>query len=136
MHGEAGSVDLAAVEAEKLRIRELLMPFAPKDRWNADETAFFPFVPPDRGLAKEQMSRKKSSKFRLTLLLACNADGSEKKSVFHIGKFKQPQCFGKIGPNECRFEYRSNKAAWMTQQLFEEYVRSVYLLATNWRWFL
>jgi hypothetical protein len=109
-----------AVEKERIRLRELLASFPVKDRWNVDETALFPFAPPDRGLASEQMSGTKASKFRLTLLLGCNADGSEKSEVFFIGKYKKPLCFGKTGPNERGFYYRHNKKAWMNRELFEE----------------
>jgi Tc5 transposase DNA-binding domain len=41
-HGEAGSVDLVAVEAERERCQKILEQFAPRDRFNFDETAFFP----------------------------------------------------------------------------------------------
>jgi len=40
-HGEAGSVDLEAVEVERRRIAGILEPYAQKDRWNFDETSFF-----------------------------------------------------------------------------------------------
>ena len=40
-HGEAASVDLAAVAAERERIAKVLAKFAPKDRWNFDETSLF-----------------------------------------------------------------------------------------------
>jgi hypothetical protein len=41
-HGEAGSVDSGAVEAERERCRRILAKYAPRDRWNFDETSFFP----------------------------------------------------------------------------------------------
>ncbi len=41
-HGEAGSVDLEAVEHEWKRMHELTKKFAPCDRWNFDETGLFP----------------------------------------------------------------------------------------------
>jgi hypothetical protein len=119
-HGEAGSVDLAAVEDERMRLREVLASFSAKDRFNVDETALFPFAPPDRGLAHEQMSGKSASKFRLTLLFGCNADGSEKREVLFIGKYKKPLCFGKKGPNERGFDYHHNKKAWMNCERFGE----------------
>jgi hypothetical protein len=40
-HGEAGSVDLAAVEMEQKCCQEILSKFAPQDRWNFDETSLF-----------------------------------------------------------------------------------------------
>jgi hypothetical protein len=41
-HGEAGSVDPKAVELERERCHRILAKFAPRDRWNFDETSFFP----------------------------------------------------------------------------------------------
>jgi len=41
-HGEAGSVDLAAVETEHQRCQKILSKFAPRDHFNFDETALFP----------------------------------------------------------------------------------------------
>ena len=121
-HGEAGSVDLVAVDEERKRLREALARFAKRDRWNVDESALFAFAPPDRGLATQQMSGKKKSKFRITLCFACNADGSEKMPIFYIGKSMRPRCFKKSSPADQDFYYRNNKKAWMTSELFEECV--------------
>jgi len=41
-HGEAGSVDLEAVEVERKRLQTLTETFKPRDRWNFDETSLFP----------------------------------------------------------------------------------------------
>ena len=41
-HGEAASVDLAAVEAERKRVQELMKKYEPHNRWNFDETSLFP----------------------------------------------------------------------------------------------
>ena len=40
-HGEAASVDIAAVEAEQTRLKPILGKYHPKDRFNFDETSFF-----------------------------------------------------------------------------------------------
>jgi len=41
-HGEAGSVDLEAVEKERKRLQLLMLTFRLRDRWNFDETSLFP----------------------------------------------------------------------------------------------
>ena len=41
-HGEASSAGAEAVEAEQKRMRDLMKKFAPRDRWNFDETSLFP----------------------------------------------------------------------------------------------
>ena len=56
---------------------------------------------------------------------ACNADGNEKLPAFFIGKSAKPKCFNKKTPNEHGFYYQNNKKAWMTSELFEEYVSYV-----------
>jgi hypothetical protein len=136
-HGEAGSVDLMAVEKERVRVQELMKLYAPRDRWNFDETSLFPMyvkmmsliylltimllrASPDRGLASKQTSGKKKERFRITIGFACNSDGSEKMPPIFIGKAKRPRCFGKRTPIGHGFYYRNNKKAWMTSELFEE----------------
>lgn len=113
-------MDPMLVEAERRRMREVLAAFAQRDRWNFDESSFFAFAPPDRGLALKQMSGKKRSKFRVSLGFACNADGSEKMPLVFIGKSKQPWCFKAKSPTQQGFYYRNNKKAWMTSEIFKE----------------
>jgi len=40
-HGEAGSVNLQAVEEERKRLGMTLVTYPPKNRWNIDESSFF-----------------------------------------------------------------------------------------------
>lgn len=102
-HGQAGSVNIETVEEEQACVRELLASFWPEDCWNVDKTALFAFAPPDCGLSQQQMSGKQANKFHLTICLACNADGSQKRKIFFIGKSKKACCFGRQGPTECGF---------------------------------
>ena len=88
-------MDIEVVKKEQARMKELLARFQPEDRWNADESALFAFAPPDRGLSRKQLSGKRASKFRITLCFACNADGSQKRDLFFIGKSKRLRCFGR-----------------------------------------
>jgi len=57
-------------------------------------------APPDQGLASKQMAGKKKEKFRITILFACNADGSECLPPMYIGKAKKLGCFKKQSPAE------------------------------------
>ncbi|PAV23035.1 DDE-domain-containing [Pyrrhoderma noxium] len=98
--------------------------YSPEDRFNLDETGLFAFAPPDCGLASQQMHEKKKDKFRLTLVFAYNATGTEKEEILFIGYSKKPRCFGKISPIAQGFQYRNNKSAWMTSYLFEEYLKT------------
>lgn len=62
-------------------------------------------APPDHGLATQQMSGKKKDKFRITIGLACNADGSEKLPLLFIGKSAKPRCFRGRTPKALSFDY-------------------------------
>ncbi|KAF9228317.1 DDE-domain-containing protein [Gyrodon lividus] len=119
-HGEAASVDQDAVEAKRIQCWQLVAKFAPRDRFNVNETGFNHYSPPDRGLATKQMSGKTKEKFRITIALTCNSDGSEKLEPFFIGKAAKPHCVKQRTPEQCGFYYQNNKHAWMTGALLEE----------------
>jgi hypothetical protein len=120
-HGEAGLVDVEAVEKECKWLQKILAPYALQDWLNGDKTGLFGYSPPDWGLATTQMSGKKQIKTCLSILFTCNADGSEKFQPLIIGKWKKPHCFQKP-VEDYRFYYWNNKKAWMTSEIFEEWV--------------
>ncbi|KIJ26725.1 hypothetical protein M422DRAFT_272186 [Sphaerobolus stellatus SS14] len=124
-HGEAASVDLVAVHTERIRLQTLLKNYEERDIFNFDETGFFPFAPPDRGLATQQMSGKKTEKFRITVGVACNANGTEKLPLLFIGKSMKPRCFNGKDPNNQGFVYYNNKKAWMNKETFEDYIKKL-----------
>ena len=68
----------------------------------------------------EKCSGGKNSKVRLTSLAAASATG-EKLEMFVIRKSKNPRCFKNVKQLPCR--YRAEKKSWITEVLFEEWVR-------------
>jgi hypothetical protein len=48
--------------------------------------------------------------------------GEEMKPLV-IGKARQPRCFNKTNPDSLPVIYRSNKKAWMTSKIYEEYLQ-------------
>ncbi|EJC97600.1 CENP-B/ARS binding protein-like protein, partial [Fomitiporia mediterranea MF3/22] len=123
-HGEAASVDQAQVAEERVRITKILSQYKPEDQYNFDETGLFAYAPPDRGLALRQMSGRKANRFRITIGLCCNADGSDKRDLFIIGKSRKPRCFNSQSPTTKGFYYRANQSAWMTSFLFQEWLQN------------
>ncbi|KAF9223386.1 hypothetical protein BS17DRAFT_796059 [Gyrodon lividus] len=93
-HGEAGSVNLEAVEKEQEQIRKIYAEYAPEDNLNFND------APPDRGIVPKQMLGKKSNKFHITVGFICNATGTEKWPIIYIGKSKQPHYFAKRSPTD------------------------------------
>jgi hypothetical protein len=78
----------------------------------------------------------------LTFALTCNADGTDKLKPLIIGKAKNPACFNKKSGESLGYYYRSNAKAWMTYELFSEWItdwdiklsaegRSILLLVDN-----
>ncbi|SJK99922.1 uncharacterized protein ARMOST_03233 [Armillaria ostoyae] len=122
-HGEAGSVDLVAVEKECIHFHSIMAKYVMWDRWNIDESGLVIFAIPDRTLSSGPMNGRKQDKFHITVCFAVNLDGSEQMSVIFIGKLKQPQCFKKKKLTAMGFYYWNNKKAWMTSELFMEWVK-------------
>ncbi|GBL88989.1 Tigger transposable element-derived protein 6 [Araneus ventricosus] len=56
-----------------------------------------------------------------TILLCTNADGSEKLTPLVIGRAKKPRCFKNV--KSLPTDYTSNKKAWMTQLVSEDFLR-------------
>jgi hypothetical protein len=80
-------------------------------------------MPPDRGLSDRARPGTKGVKNRLTYVFTVNADGSDKRPAFIIGKAKQPRAFKKKTAAQLGFHYRSNAQAWMTESLYQEWIQ-------------
>jgi hypothetical protein len=63
-HSEAGSVDVEAVRKEHERLHPIIGAYKDKNVFNADESAMFYAMPPDRGLAREKRQGTKGNKVR------------------------------------------------------------------------
>ncbi|KAL4121290.1 hypothetical protein QTP88_013834 [Uroleucon formosanum] len=66
-------------------------------------------------LQNDKAKGTKSCKKRITILCCASMTG-EKKKLLVVGKSKQPRCFK--GVNALPVDYTANKNAWMTQEIF------------------
>lgn len=126
MCGESGSVDQTLVtnyRADKLCA--LLRQYPPENVFNCDETGLFYKMLPDKTLALsgEPCHGGKHSKERLTVVVGGNMTGTEKLPLLVIGKSKNPRCFK--GVKSLPVWYEANSKAWITQNLFEQYLRKL-----------
>ena len=112
-HGEAKSCSPKDVAAARALMIQIFKDYTPECIYNMDETGLFYRFPPDRGLATTQTSGLKVDKTRITLGFTANADGSDKRQPFIIGKARKPRCFNKKEGTALGFEYYWNKSAWM-----------------------
>ena len=123
-HGEAGSVPEEA-EQQMVAIRQALAHYPTKDIYNCDESGLFWKLIPDKGLSTYSLPGRKKVKVRLTAHFCTNADGSDRLPIWIIGKAKKPRSFAAAGVNiqHLNIVYRNNKTAWMTNTIFEEFLR-------------
>lgn len=64
----------------------------------------------------------KKHKDRVTAVVAVNMDGSDKRRLTVIGKSARPRCLR--GVRNLQVDYWSNKNAWMTTKLFEDWLKA------------
>ena len=123
--GKRGSVDDDATDKW---VEDVLKPklaqYSLENVFNLDETALFWRLLPDKThcFKKDKCQGGKKSKKRVTVLLCSNMDGSEKKPPLLIGKFNKPRCFN--GVKKLPVEYKANRKAWLTGDVFKEWLLS------------
>ena len=122
LHGEAGSADRQWVSVARAVLPTLLKDVARENIWNADETGYFFRALPRRTLAVQCRKELKIAKDRITVMLACNASGTQKMNMLVIGTAKRPRCFGKSWqPTDHNIFYEYNKTAWMDGKIFSRW---------------
>ncbi|XP_046564291.1 tigger transposable element-derived protein 6-like [Haliotis rubra] len=122
--GEAASADKNAVVKGREELKSVLKNYDEDDIFNLDETGLFYKLGPNHTLASKKTPGVKKSKERVTVALCCNATGTIKVKPFMIGKFRRPHCFGKDFNPEIYARYRFNKKAWMTSDMFCDWLRT------------
>lgn len=122
--GLSGSVDAVCLDWQG-KLKTLIENYDARDISNTDETGLSFQCLPDKTLTfkDEKCHGGKHSKERLTVLLAVNKDGSEKLKPLVIGKAMKPRCFK--GVKSFPTDYRANKKAWMTTELFNNWLLTV-----------
>ena len=125
MCGERASVDSNVVDDWLKRVPTIVEGYAPRDIFNADETGLFYRSLPEKTLKVrgEDCKGGKQSKLRLTTMLCCNLSGEHEK-VLVIGKAAKPRCFKNVDPSQLPVTWRANKKAWMTTEIFVEWLKS------------
>jgi hypothetical protein len=99
--------------------------YRPKNIYNADETGLFFRLPPNKTLSlkADPCNGGKNSKERITVLLACNADGTDKLPPLVIGNSENPRCFKNV--RQLPTKYVANRKARVPQTIFTDYLRAL-----------
>jgi hypothetical protein len=93
--GECRCVDSSTVgEWRNEQLLKIIKGDKPKNIYNADKTGLFLRLPPNKTLSVkgDSCSGGKNSKERITVLLACNADGTDKFPPLLTGKSENAHC--------------------------------------------
>lgn len=120
--GESAEVNLANVDGWKMQLSCFAEGYNPNNIFNADETGFLYKCLPDETLTLkgEKCFGGKRSKERVTALFCSNSTGTEKLKPLIIGKSANPRCFR--GVKNLGVDYISNKKAWMTSEIFKNWL--------------
>ncbi|XP_037303439.1 tigger transposable element-derived protein 4-like [Manduca sexta] len=113
--GESSSVDQNSTTNWLTSVwPNLRRQFSDDEIFNADETGLFYKLMPDKTLKfkGENCSGGKLSKYRITVMVAVNMSGTEKKKLLIIGKSQKPRCFSSV--KSLPVDYANNRRAWMT----------------------
>jgi hypothetical protein len=124
-HGEAGSAPILELPAYREQIRGITSQYQLSDIFNADETGLFWKLEPSRVLSTGPVAGRKKSKERITIMLTCNADGTEKLKPLLIHKYKNPRAIGKINKDTLKVKYYWNIKAWMQTSIFNDYLKDL-----------
>jgi hypothetical protein len=96
--------------------------YSEEDIHNADKTGVFYNMTPDSAFKfkGEKYVGGKMSKNRLTVLMCVNMTGTDKKILSVIGKLQTQRSFKNV--KKLPIEYAANEKAWMTCDIFQQYV--------------
>ena len=125
-HGEKQDVDDFSAERWVVdALPDIIKDYEPRDIFNADETGLYWRAILDGTLAFKtaEAAGSKIAKERVTLLLACNMNGSEKLEPLTIGKSRNPRCFKNV--KRLPVDYEANKNSWMTNDIWSEWLKKV-----------
>ncbi|CAL1539922.1 unnamed protein product [Lymnaea stagnalis] len=123
--GESAGVAHAAVD-DLVKLPDICKGYAQVDIFNAVETVMY-----YRSLAKTSMVEKddskkgiKTTKERMTVLLACSAAGEKLKPLV-IGRTENPRCFKNVEKSSLGVDYEGNKNSWMTTTIFTSWLQKL-----------
>ena len=118
--GESAIVNLETVmDWESEELPKIIGRYEPKNIFNLDETGFFCYLQPSWALTYgvDFCHGGTKSKQRVTVLLGCNAYGTEKLPLLATGKYNKCHSFRNVKYLPTKYTVNSN--SWMTSVTFD-----------------
>lgn len=124
MCGEAAKVSDTTTSEWLSTFNIIKMAYSPKDVFNMDETGLFYNLLPNKTLdyKGKKCHGGAKSKQRLTVVLCCNSDGSEKHKAWVIGKSSNPRCFRNFNRTHLPCEYSCHSSSWIDSKAFGQWL--------------
>lgn len=122
--GKSGDVDQAVVQTLLMDLRSELGGYSFGDQFKADDFEPFYRMAPERTISESWLLACKRKTTRMTFLIRSKSTGSDCQSLLIIVHAKRPWGFNKITGEKLGFYYRSNHKAWMTAELFFEWLEN------------
>ncbi|XP_058028028.1 tigger transposable element-derived protein 1-like isoform X3 [Ahaetulla prasina] len=129
--GEAVSTDEEAAQHFPDKLDEIVVEgnYSPQQIFNVDETGlYWKKMPEQTNIRREAKTvpGSKASKDKITLLLGGNVSGFKLKPLL-IHRSENPLAFRNINKHALPVYYRSNKKAWVTQVIFEDWFMTCFV---------
>lgn len=123
--GESGSAPISELPFYREDLKNITSQYQLSDIFNADETGLFWKMEPSRVLSTGPVSGRKKMKERITVMLTCNASGTEKLKPLLIHKSQNPRAIKKIEKKSLPVNYYWNIKAWMQTSIFNDYLTNL-----------
>ncbi len=132
LHGESLSADLSCIGDFQSELHSKIESegYTLNQIFNADETGLWWRLMPSKSLVHSGEKRGanfKKAKERVTLLGCANATGTCKLPLAFIHVSKKPRCFKNMDMTKLPVNYFSQKKAWMTAAIFEEWFHNFFV---------
>jgi hypothetical protein len=124
-HGESQSAPIEQIPEMRENLKAVIKQYQPGDVFNCDETGLYWKMEPTRGLSTGPIPGTKQSKERITVLLTCNATGTEKLIPLFIHKHQNPRPLNGISKNSLPVDYYWNSKAWMQISIWNDYLKKL-----------
>lgn len=124
-HGEAASADKFAANAYRETFKTLVEGYSPFQVFNFDETGInWKKMPKQTYIMQDEkkVPGHKASKERFTLLVGSNANGDFKMRPLLIYNYENPRALKNVSKTDLPVIFRSNRKAWITRELFEDWL--------------
>lgn len=124
-HGESQSAPIEQIPEMREKLKDVLKNYRKEDIFNCDETGLYWKMEPNRGLSTTPISGLKLNKERVTVLLTCNATGTEKLIPLFIHKCENPRPLRGIKKSSLLVDYYWNSKAWMQVSIWNDYLKKL-----------